>query len=89
MLIPSNIRSGQSGTWSAEQEPIRRTSTKLRRDHESKNTQNDKKKETNTTEHLQEKDEGHSIVERVSYTASREPSDTPRIATIADLHPKT
>ena len=76
ILIPSNIRSCQSGTWSAEQEHIRRTSTKLRRDHQNKNTQNDKKKETNTTKHLQEKYEGHSIVERASYSASCEPSDT-------------
>ena len=43
--IPSNIRGCQSGTWSAGQEKIRGTSTKLQREHENKN---DKKKGTKT-----------------------------------------
>ena len=33
--IPSSIRGCQSGTWSAGEEKIRRTSTKLQREHEN------------------------------------------------------
>ena len=47
--IPSNIRGGQSGTWSTGQENIRGTSTKLQREHENKyknKNKNNKKKGT-------------------------------------------
>ena len=78
--IPSNIRGCQSGTWSAGQENMKERSTKLQREHKKqknkKQNENDKKKGTITQSTCQKKlEEGHSI-ERVWYSASREPSDT-------------
>ena len=75
----SNIRGCQSGTWSAGQKKIRGIYTKHQRLHENKTKQkqdkNDKKKETVTQSTRQKKiGEGLSI-ERVWYSASREPSD--------------
>ena len=78
--IPSSIRGCQSDTWSAGQEIIRGTSTKLPRELENKTKQkqdkNDKKKATITQNTCHKKTgEGHSI-KRVYYRASRELSDT-------------
>ena len=79
--IPSIIRDCQSGTWSAGQEKIRRTSTKnLQRAHENttkrEQDKNDKNKGTVTRSTCQKRiGEGHSI-DRVWYSASREPFDT-------------
>ena len=81
--IPSTIRGCQSGTWSAGQENIRGTPTKLHREHENKtrtrqnkNKTNQQKERNNNTKHMPEKKMGeeHSV-ERVWYSASREPSD--------------
>ena len=77
--IPSNIIRGcQSGTWSAGQKNIRGTSTKKLQREQKKNTnKNDKEKRTRITKYTCQKkiDEGHSI-ERIWYSACREPSDT-------------
>ena len=64
-------RSGN--TRSAGQQDIRGTSTKLLREYGNKKK---KKKKTKTTTKRNNIEEGHSI-ERVWYTANREPSDTP------------
>ena len=64
--IPSNTRGCQSGssTWSAGQEKIRGTSTKLEQEHENKDKNKKRQKE-------------RRALERESwYSASREPSDT-------------
>ena len=77
--IPSNIRGCQSGMWSAGQENIRGTSTKSYNEsmkNKKKKQQTIKKKAAITKSTCQKKmEEGHSI-ERVWYSASREPFDT-------------
>ena len=74
--IPSNnIR--DSGTWSAGQKKIRGTSTKLQ--GEQKYTTKNKikrQKERNNKYTCQKKIEEEHSIERVRYSASREPSDT-------------
>ena len=52
--VPSNIRGCQSGTWSAGQENIRGTSTKLQREHRNK-TRNKQKLQKEATSHMPEK----------------------------------
>ena len=62
--IPIHIRGCQSGTWSAGQENIRGTSTKLQREHKNKAKQKMKRQKgrNNNTQHMPEKiEEGHSI----------------------------
>ena len=54
--IPSNIRGYQSGTWSAGQETIRGTSTKLQREHENKENKN----KTKTTEIKEQRHKAHA-----------------------------
>ena len=74
--IPSHCC--QSGTWSAGQEKIRGTSTKLKREQKQnkKQNKNDKNKGTTTKYTCQKNiEEGH-LIARVWYSSSHEPSDT-------------
>ena len=75
LTVPSNIRGCLSGTWSAGQENIRGTPTKLQREHENKTT-NNKKKGIIVQSTCHKNPEGRSI-ETVWSTASRESCDTP------------
>ena len=59
---PRNIRYGcQSGTYSAGQENIRGTSTKLQREHENKNENKNDKKRNNNVKHMPEKDRRRAL----------------------------
>ena len=75
-----NTRGCQSGTWSAGQKKIRGTSTKLQGE-QKKNTHTKKKTKTKERNNnkikytRQKKIEERHPIERVWYSASREPSD--------------
>ena len=73
--IPTYICGCQSGTWSAGQEKFRGTSTSSNESMKTKTKTKQKERNSNTNTRQKKIEKGHSI-ERVWYTASREPSDT-------------